>query len=283
MAPPPYADLGKQARDVFNRGYNFGQLKLDVKTKTEPGVDFVSGVVSNQETGKVSGSLETKYKLKDTGITFTERWNTDNLLTTEIAIQDQLLKGLKLSADCTFAPHSGQKSGHLKAAYVHDTCALNFDADMKSGGPFLTASAVLGYQGFLAGYQAKFETKSSKITANNIALGYIHSDFIVHACVNNGEEYNASVHHKVNSDLDIAFELNWSSRDNNETHFGIASKYALDSNASVRAKINNAGQLGLGYQQKLRQGITLTLSSLIDVMNFNQGGHKLGIGLEMEA
>ena len=32
MAPPKYGDLGKQANDVFSKGYNFGVLKLDVRS-----------------------------------------------------------------------------------------------------------------------------------------------------------------------------------------------------------------------------------------------------------
>lgn len=67
MAPPGYGDLGKNARDVFGKGYNFGLLKLDLKTKTASGVEFSSGGVSNRETGKVFGALETKYKFKEYG------------------------------------------------------------------------------------------------------------------------------------------------------------------------------------------------------------------------
>jgi hypothetical protein len=33
----------------------------------------------------------------------------------------------------------------------------------------------------------------------------------------------------------------------------------------------------------LLSGVTLTLSSLVDLKNFNQGGHKIGMGLELEA
>ena len=49
-----------------------------------------------------------------------------------------------------------------------------------------------------------------------------------------------------------------------------------------RAKINNSSQIGLGYQQKIRDGVTITLSALIDGKNFNQGGHKVGLALELE-
>lgn len=39
----------------------------------------------------MSGSLETKYKWSEYGLTFTEKWNTDNTLGTEIAIEDQVI------------------------------------------------------------------------------------------------------------------------------------------------------------------------------------------------
>lgn len=53
MAPPYYADLGKKANDVFGKGYHFGVFKLDLKTKSQSGVEFTSGITSNQESGKV--------------------------------------------------------------------------------------------------------------------------------------------------------------------------------------------------------------------------------------
>jgi voltage-dependent anion channel protein 2 len=107
MAPPAYSDLGKNAKDVFNKGYHFGLWKLDLKTKTSSGVEFTTAGHSNQESGKVFGSLETKYKVKEYGMTFSEKWNTDNTLTSEVAVENQLVKGLKLSFDGSFAPQSG--------------------------------------------------------------------------------------------------------------------------------------------------------------------------------
>ena len=67
MSPPTYNDLGKNARDIFSKGYHFGLLKLDTKTKTKSGVEFSAGGLSNLDSGKVFGSLETKYKVPDYG------------------------------------------------------------------------------------------------------------------------------------------------------------------------------------------------------------------------
>lgn len=101
-------------------------------------------------------------------------------------------------------------------------------------------------------------------------------------CSNDGQEFNGSIFHKVNSSLSCGVQLAWTSG-SNATKFGLGAAYNLDKNASVRAKVNNASQIGLGYQQRLRDGITLTLSTLVDGKNFNAGGHKVGVALELEA
>nr|CAD7571221.1 unnamed protein product [Timema californicum] len=282
MGPPSYPDLGKNARDVFGKGYHFGLLKLDLKTKTKSNVEFSSGGVSNQDSGKVFGSLETKYRVKEYGLTFSEKWNTDNTLATEIAIQDQIAQGLKLSFDTTFAPQTGSKTGRIKSAFQNESVALNCDVDLNLSGPIVQASAVLGYNGWLAGYQSKFDSQRSKITQNNVALGYSTGDFILHTNVNDGQEFGGSIYQRVSPKLETGIQLAWTAG-SNDTRFGIGAKYDLDKDAAVRAKVNNASQIGLGYQQKLREGITLTLSALIDGKNFNQGGHKIGVALELEA
>ncbi|XP_023173363.1 voltage-dependent anion-selective channel [Drosophila hydei] len=282
MAPPSYSDLGKQARDIFSKGYNFGLWKLDLKTKTSSGIEFNTAGHSNQESGKVFGSLETKYKVKDYGLTLTEKWNTDNTLFTEVAVQDQLLEGLKLSLEGNFAPQSGNKNGKFKVAYGHENVKADSDVNIDLKGPLINASAVLGYQGWLAGYQTAFDTQQSKLTTNNFALGYSTKDFVLHTAVNDGQEFSGSIFQRTSDKLDVGVQLSWASGTSN-TKFSIGAKYQLDDDASVRAKVNNASQVGLGYQQKLRDGITLTLSTLVDGKNFNAGGHKIGVGLELEA
>lgn len=52
--------------------------------------EFATSGTSNTDTGKSGGHLETKYKLSDLGLTFNQKWNTDNTLTTEITMEDQV-------------------------------------------------------------------------------------------------------------------------------------------------------------------------------------------------
>ncbi|XP_053166024.1 LOW QUALITY PROTEIN: voltage-dependent anion-selective channel protein 2 [Hemicordylus capensis] len=274
--PPAYVDLGKSARDVFNKGFGFGLVKLDVKTKSASGVEFATSGSSNTDTGKVNGTLETKYKWSEYGVTFTEKWNTDNTLGTEMAIEDQIAKGLKLTFDTTFSPNTGKKSGKIKSAYKRECVNIGCDVDFDFAGPAIHGAAVLGYEGWLVGYQMTFDSAKSKLTRNNFSVGYKTGDFQLHANVNDGSEFGGSIYQKISDKLDTAVNLNWAAG-TNSTRFGIAAKYQLDPAASVSAKVNNSSLVGVGYTQTLRPGVKITLSALIDGKNINSGGHKLGL------
>lgn len=127
-----------------------------------------------------------------------------------------------------------------------------------------------------------FDTSKSKLARSNFAVGYSAKDFTLHTSVNDGTEFYGSVYQRVNGDLETGVQLNWTAG-SNATRFGLASKLTLDRDSNVRCKINNASQIGLAYQQKVRDGVTLTLSSLVEGKNFNQGGHKVGLGIDFEA
>ncbi|KAB7502838.1 Voltage-dependent anion-selective channel protein 2 [Armadillidium nasatum] len=215
-------------------------------------------------------------------LTFTEKWNTDNTLNTEVAIEDKIAQGLKIVLNTTFAPQTGKKSGVLKSTYKTDGISLNLDSSLDLGGPVVNGACVGSYKNWLLGYQMSFDTSKSKLTKNNFAVGFTNPDFILHTYANDGAEFGGSLYHKVNRDLEGAVDLAWSAG-SNTTRFSIGCKYSLDKEASVRAKVNNSSQIGIGYQQRIRDGITLTLSTLIDGKNFNQGGHKVGLALELEA
>lgn len=282
MAPPQYADLGKAAKDLFNKGYNYGTVKLDVKTKTKNEIDFNITGEHNNDVQKSLGTLEAKYKLPSQGLTFVEKWNTDNILKAEVTLEDSLVKGLKIALDSSYSPASGKKSGVLKTSYKHDKFILNTDVDLDLAGPVVHNSLTIGHLGWLLGLQTSFDTAKSQLTRNNFAVGYAANDFTIHTNVNDGTEVGGSIYQRVNPQTELGVSLSWSSV-NNQTRFALASKYQLDKYANVQAKVNNLSQIGLSYSQQLRDGVKLILSALIDGKNINGGGHKLGLGIEIDA
>merc|ERR1739845_186930 len=112
----------------------------------------------------------------------------------------------------------------------------------------------------------------SAVTKNNFGVGYTAQDFVLHTSVVSGTDFGGSVYQKVSPTLETGVTLGWSSASTN-TSFGIGAKYLLQDGAAVKAKINNKSEIGLGYQQRLRDGVTITLSTLVNSANINAGGH----------
>jgi hypothetical protein len=130
---------------------------------------------------------------------------------------------------------------------------MNTDIDFDFAGPIINSSLVIGHLGWLGGVQAVFDTAKSKFTENNWAIGYKGSDFTLHTNCNGGSEVGASLYQRVNSQLEMGVSLSWSA-ESNATRFALASKYAIDKDASFQAKVNNQSQIGLSYSQELRSG-----------------------------
>ncbi|KAJ8930249.1 hypothetical protein NQ314_016977 [Rhamnusium bicolor] len=75
-----------------------------------------------------------------------------------------------------------------------------------------------------------------------------------------GQELGGSIYQKIDPKLESGVQLAWSPSNNN-TKFGVAVKYEMDKDCIVRAKINNAILIGLGYQQRLRAGKRLLFTT----------------------
>jgi len=280
MAPPSFSDIGKQSRDVFGKGYHFGLVKLEVKSKTSTGVEFTAGGVSNTDGGAVSGNIETKYKCSEYGVTFTEKWNTDNTLNCAVDVQDKLMPGLKVTVDGNMKPDSGKMAGKLKSEYKHEKMVVNCDMNLAAT-PAVNVSASVGHGAWALGYNTCFDSAKSALTKHNVALGYATKEMVVHCSATDSKVFGGGIYHRINPALETGVSIN--SALGGKTSFGIGCKYTLGPDASIRAKVDNSSIVGLSYQQKLREGILVTLSTSLDGTKLNQPGHKLGLALEMSA
>ena len=282
MAPPKFGDLNKQVTDIFNKGYCINQYKLDIKTRTANGINFTTTGEHNPESGRTAGSLEAKYVAPKYGLTLLEKWNTDNLLKCELTIDDQLARGFKVVFDGSLLPNTGKKTVELRTAYVHNKAHIETNIGSDAAGPALTGAFVLGHQGWLAGYQYAYSTGRAALTKSNFAIGYQGKDFTAVGALNDGNELGGHIYHRINDRLETGVQVAWSTG-TNQTRFALASKYILDSQSALFAKVNNVAQVGLSLQQALRPGVKLTLSALFEARNLNAGGHKVGMGLEFES
>ena len=63
----------------------------------------------------------------------------------------------------------------------------------------------------------------------------------------------------------------------------VGTKYTLDKDAFLKAKIDNAGRLGLGYTQLLRTGVKLSLGGSFDTTRLQENAHRVGLSLVLDA
>merc|ERR1712096_597263 len=98
------------------------------------------------------------------------------------------------------------------------------------------------------------------------ALAYNAGDMILHATATDSKVFGGGIYLKNSPKLETGVTVSTSA-----------------GGSSLGAKVNNGSQIGLSYQQKLRDGITVTMSTNVDGTKLNEPGHKLGLCLEMEA
>lgn len=49
-----------------------------------------------------------------------------------------------------------------------------------------------------------------------------------------------------------------------------------------QVKVNNSSHIGLSYSHKLSSAVKVGLSGLVDAKNLDQGGHRIGLSLDVE-
>jgi len=278
--PPSYADLGKQARDLFTKGYNVGFLKIDSTTKPHEQAEIKLGAAHNVGTGRMAGNVDLKYKFPKYGLTLTEKWHTDNVLTTELVCADQLSTGSKVTLLSDYSPMTKARSATVKGEFGNDMVHMNTDVSLIAS-PKINASMVFGYQNWLMGVSSGYDTEKSALTHTNISAGRAFGSYVLNININNQTTYGASVYHRPNEKLELAANLSWAQGDQSPL-FGLASQYKVDNSWTVRSKLMQNSQISFGTTHNLNEHLKLTMSMLCDLKSFNEGGHKFGMGFEYD-
>ena len=286
MAPPCFGDLGKDARDLFSKGFHNGIVKLDLKTVAENKVEFKLSGSHVPASAQTNGKLEAKLKCSKWGSTITETWDTKNLLGVKLELEDQLLKGLKLTLDSNFNASTGAKDGVFKAGFKHSLVNLSLDSGLQIGPPVLNGSIVfgcpaVGHEGWLAGGNVQFDSAKKAVNKHEFALGYDKNDLKLLTSVKNLSEFGGSVYHKVNRDTEVGVDISWVSG-TAATKFGVAAKHKLDQSSHVNLAIDNKSNIKLGYTNSIKPGVKVTFAGSLDGKAISGGDHKIGLGLDLD-
>ncbi|KAG8758736.1 Mitochondrial porin, partial [Ceratobasidium sp. 428] len=268
--PPNWKDLGKSSNDLLSKDLPIFGTSLEVKTKTPTGVVFKVAGTRDTKTSAINGDVEAKYFDPKNGFVFTQAWTTANVLRTQVELENQIAKGLKLDLLTSLLPDKGNKSAIVNAIWKQPGLHSRAVVDLFKG-PTVTADTVVGRDGFLVGAEASYDITSGKLSRYAGAFGFSAPEYAVtlHA-LGNLSAFSASYYHRVSRDVEAGAKAVYDTKAaTGGVNLEVGAKAYLDSAAFVKAKINNAGVLVLGYTQALRPGVRASFGLALDTQRLN--------------
>jgi len=269
--PPSWKDLGKSSNDLLTKDYPFDGTHLEIKTQTPSNVSFKVQGSRDAKTDVIHGDIEGKWTDKFHGLTLTQCWTTSNILRNQVELDNIIVKGLKFDLKTSLSPDKGTKTANLSAFYKQSGLHSHATLDVFKG-PTFTADTVVGRDGFLVGAESSYNVTAGNISRYAAALGYNAPEYSVtlHG-LNNFNTFSASYYHRVSGEVEAAAKAVYDTKSN---HHGVllevGSKTHLDKTTAIKAKINNAGVIGLGYSQDLRKGIKASFALALDTQKLNE-------------
>ena len=126
------------------------------------------------------------------------------------------------------------------------------------------------------GGDVAYDVSSGLVTRYNGALGYTTPEYTVTLTASNKlGVFGASYFHRLSKSVEAGAKATWNKKADAAVAIEVGSKYILDKDAFVKAKIDNGGRLGLGYTQLLRPGIKLSLGGSFDTTRLHENVHKV--------
>jgi len=280
--PGLYADLDKKANDLLTKDFPDKHV-LEVKTKTLSGVNFDAKLTRNND-GSIFGSLYPKYKLGTRiPITVGAQIDTKRALKVEATAED-IVPGLKASVTA----HADTESVTVDTEYKHEYVTLAAAVNLLSPkGNKVTASAVVGYQGFAVGVSADYVYDKWN-TVSGLA-SYSYADFVtsIFARVNthtSTQHLGLTYHQRFNPRASIAAEAVMDVNKSSEApKITVGGSYdLLDTPTTVKGKLDTEGRVGLSYAHRLNKYARLILATSVNTNNFAaSGNHTFGLTLSI--
>ncbi|XP_042491445.1 mitochondrial outer membrane protein porin 4-like [Macadamia integrifolia] len=159
--PAPFPEIGKKAKDLLNKDYNFGH-KFTLSMLSDSGMALTAtGVKSNQF---FLGDISTQYKSGKTtvDVKVDTRSNVSTTITT-----NEIFPRTRMALNFKIPDH---KSGKLDVQYLHPHAAINSSIGLTPT-PFLELATTIGTKELSFGGEVGFDTASASFIKCNAGIG----------------------------------------------------------------------------------------------------------------
>lgn len=271
-SPPKFADLGKAAKDLFKKQYDY---------KNEVKVHSKAGGIKLETGGFQSKGLA--------GVT-KANWTDDNLGKIEIEVQSsgaakgsvkQTIEGVNLSLE-----GNDKLCVSLEGAYAQDmvNCTAKACHDWQKSSSGLALSAVLGQDGVSVGASVDLNLADpSNPKDYNVGAEYTQKDFTASLVSSNkGDDITLSFFQKLSSSTVIGTSMLVQPESNNRL-FTCGTDYKLDGSTSLKLKADSKGIVGTALTHTLADPkVKMCISAQFDANSSDIfSAQKFGVSLAL--
>ncbi|CAL9733231.1 mitochondrial outer membrane protein porin 1 [Monosporozyma servazzii] len=297
---PFFSDIFRDTNDLLNKDfYHSTPLSLDIQTVATNGVNFNVKAKQAVPQGVLATNLETKVVDAKNGLTFTQGWTNDNKLNSKFTM-DRITPGLVAELNTIFNPTNplGKRPAttvdgkppvvvpngeavNLNIKFIQPYFNARGNFNLANGGaPTFVGDFTTSYDNVVMGTQIGYNISRGSISNYALALAYKQRDYSLGVQLDNKKIASVSFSQQVNSQLTLGSRAILNPQVNlSKVNVEFVSKYVVDKNTQIKAKVSDAGALSLGYKQLLRPGITLGVGTSFDAMKLNEPVHKVGWSL----
>jgi len=281
---PTYQDFGKSTRDFFTKGFQTGSYKLNIKDSPSRHIKATITGSHTIEKQEAAGDFQAEMTCPVfPGYTSITKWTTANLLKQELLMTDKLACGLILGLEGQYNIDTSSIAGKFKSIYKHPR--LTVDGLVEGGdsaNPTVGASIVTGLGNFAAGYQLEVDPNERALKKSNGSIAFVRGPISLHVSLENADVLWTGLVYRFDRSFELGLTGTYKSQPDGFATFGAGIKYVMDCCTAFKAKIDSNLQVGLGFETKIREASTITVSANIDGNKLNEGGHKIGLTFDLE-
>ena len=273
-AVPQFGKITTAQEDLFKKKYCYGSL-AQAMIKSKVG-DFQWKAHAKQRGEPCLHSGAFEYTYKDAKFTVRKTTNPSFKGTFEYNCKD-FVPGLKVKGELLAQTKEGALDRPFGGAIEYASNDASARLAITNDGVAKGSVTVMNDGKFGFGLDGAFDSGKSRFTAYNAAFWMVFDQSTL--CLKHlgtcKEEYKLgslvnSFHRKLEKGEVGGLIKTEIESMKTEMEFGGA--YQPWDDAEARAKFNNKGKVGLSWVQKLREGLTLTVSSLLDSTKLSSSG-----------
>jgi len=270
MAPPKFSDLGKTAKDLFGKGFEHGNTKLEVKTKNENMELTVKGALPNNSNG-IKASAESSWCDNTKGVTVKNTFHSNSNIDTEITKHG----AEKTFGKTVFKGTLNQKTGSYNPQDICQTFfGSQYHMNIKStctSAPLITLDAVYQHNNINVGFDLGYDVKTGHLTKNILGLSISQDNTSLTAGSGLNNDLNLHIHKKMDCGSLLGFNVAYKG----DVSLGLAGKCKNDI-GTTNFKIDQKGNLTTSLVTKLSSSCEATVTAHANLPNLTSSGPVLG-------